>query len=75
MFLHLCVILLGGWGVSVPACTTGDMTRGSVQGGGVCPGCLYPGRGVSVQGGGLSWEGGLSGGGAPFGGGGAKPTQ
>ena len=43
--LHLCVSL----GVSVPACTTGHMTRGSLIRGGLCPGGLSPG--VSVHGG------------------------
>ena len=41
----------------------------SVQGGG-----SLSREGVSVEGGGLSWEGGLSGGGAPFGGGGKTYT-
>ena len=51
MFLHLSVILFTVGGVSVPACTTGHMTRGvSVQGGGLCLGGSLS-RGVSVQGG------------------------
>ena len=42
MFLHLCVMQFTGGGVSVPACITGHMTRGSLSGG------------ISVQGGSLS---------------------
>ena len=64
MFLHVSVILFTG-GVSVPACTTGHMTRGGLcaGGGGLCPGrgVSAKGRGVSVQGGGsLFREGSLS---------------
>ena len=36
--------------VSIPACTTGHMTRGSLSGGALCPGGLCPQR-VSVHGG------------------------
>ena len=61
----------GGGGVSVPACTTGHMTRrvsvwgASVQGG-LCPGgggSLSRGRGIYVQGGLCLEAGSLSGGG------------
>ena len=52
MFLHMCVILFGRGGViSVPACTTGHMTRRSLSGrclsGDLCQGGLC--LGVSVQ--------------------------
>ena len=64
IFLHLSLILFTG-GVSIPACTTGHMTRGVSVQGGLCPvgisdqgifvrGDLCPGGlclgGISVQG-------------------------
>ena len=68
MFLHMSVILFTtgeGW-VSVPACTTGYMTRGIPVGDGLFPEGLCLGgsvwgslsRGESLCRGSLSWEGG-----------------
>ena len=37
-------------GVSVPACITGHMSRGSLSRGGFCPGEFLSGGGVSVRG-------------------------
>ena len=55
MFLHLCVILFTG--VSVPACTTGHMTRGvSVQEESLLEGVSLSGGWVSVQGVSVQWE-------------------
>ena len=47
MFLHLCVILFTRGGGSVPACTTGHMTRGVFVRGSLCRGGLCPGSFLS----------------------------
>ena len=59
MFSQVCVknSVHGGWGVCVPACTTGHITRG----GGLCPGGVLS-RAGPCPGGSLSRRGSLSGG-------------
>ena len=60
MFLHLSVSHSVHWGVCVPACTTGHMTRGiSVGGGSLSRGVSVQDLGVSVQ----DWEVSVQGGG------------